>query len=263
MKCVLFVSMSLFSILSFCQQTDFIVSAGTQRTITPAERTLSLKTLSLGDNCTVIIPASMDGWSVTASDVVIGSNVKIIGQGIHGVSGSNGGSAASSAACMSGMSGAPGSNGLSGSAGKNVFMNLRIRKIGSLSVNVNGGNAGNGGKGGNGGAGGNATCSCNAGTGGNGAFGGRGGNGGNGGNVTISYSVIGNSIVENSQFVIQNSGGTKGVGGSGGAGGAGGAGGGCSDPKAAIKPAGLPGRGGAQGVTGLPGANGVATLQKK
>jgi len=252
-----------FSPLYLFSQTDFTVAAGAQRTLTAAERTLSLKTLSLGDNCVIIIPQNMDGWTVTAADASIGTGVKIMGRGVDGFHGGLGGSAASAANCMAGMNGAPASNATNGTAGKSVSLNLKIRKIGSLLIDVAGGNAGRGGGGGTGGKGGDATCTCNAGAGGNGGNGGRGGNGGYGGNVTISYSVLGKAVVSAGSFTIQNNGGALGVGGASGMGGSGGKGITCSDLKSAVRLAGANGNSGRPGAPGVAGGKGVATIQSK
>ena len=81
---------SLLSIQLFGQQKDFIMMAGSQKTLTLEERTLSVKNLTLGDNSIIIIPASMDGWSVTASEASIGNNVKIIGYTTGGTQGPHG-----------------------------------------------------------------------------------------------------------------------------------------------------------------------------
>lgn len=264
MKTVSLIIVLLISIASLSQQTDFTVAAGVQRTLTAAERTLSLKNLSLGDDCTIIIPASMDGWTVTATDVTIGRNVKIIGTGSNGASGSSGSNASNNPPpCVNGFSGVSGNNGINGTAGKNISLSLRIRKIESLSINATGGNGGNGGNGGSGGKGGNSTCNCNGGPGGNGGNGGRGGTGGNGGAVKILYSSIGSASVSNSNFVVENTGGKGGMNGTAGAGGAGGAGGGCTDPKALVRTAGIPGRTGLVAAPSIQGANGVTTLEKQ
>ena len=90
--------------------------------------------------------------------------------------------------------------------------------------------------------------------------GGPGGNGGNGGNVKIIYSKIGNVTISNDNFIIQNSGGPMGNGGPAGLGGAGGTGGGCTDPKAAVRPAGTPGRAGLIGNIGSGGKNGTTMI---
>jgi|GEM_PF-4924083 len=260
-------SVGLF--LIFClplfsfSQTDFTVAAGARRTLTATERTLSLKTLSLGDNCVIIIPASMDGWTVTATDASIGTGVKIIGQGINGSHGSAGATPSTAGNCLSGLNGGAGGNGSNGTPGKTVFLNLRIRKIGSLLINVTGGDGGNGGTGGGGGKGGNATCSCNAGTGGSGANGGRAGSGGNGGNVTVSYSAIGNTVISNSHFTVENAGGVAGLMAAAGSGGTGGTGITCTDQKSAAGQAGKSGSPGLAGAKGVPGNKGITTLQSK
>ena len=253
---VLFTSLTLSA-----QQTDFIVPANTQKILTSAERTLSVKKFSLGDGVTIIIPPHMDGWTVTATDASIGNNVKIIGQANVGFPGVGAMSAASAPACSTGYNAANGSHGQPGSPGKNVSMNLNIKSIGTLTIEVIGGKGGNGGAGGNGGKGGNATCACYAGKGGNGGNGGFAGNGGAGGNVSIVYTKVGNVSVGNSNFIILNTGGRWGLGGNGGAGGQGGAGGGCTDPKALVKPAGAAGLNGARASDGQPGRNGTTTIK--
>ena len=261
MKIASFIFALLISFTSFSQQTDFTVAAGVQRTLTAAERTLSLKNLILGDDCTIIIPASMDGWTVTATDATIGKNVKIMGIGLNGNSGAAGYHGVNGVACGGATRGGNGNNGLPGTAGKNVSLTVRIRQIGSLIINVTGGNGGNGGNGGPGGNGGYATCTCNAGPGANGGNGGNGGAGSNGGNVTILYSAIGSTSVSNSNFIIQNTGGRSGMGGFPGPGGAGGAGGGCNDPKALVRQPGAAGQPGIAGASTIQGANGVTVLQ--
>ena len=261
MKNVSFIFVLLISFVSFSQQTDFTVAAGAQRTLTSDERTLSLKNLNLGDGCTIIIPASMDGWTVTATDVTIGNDVKIIGMGLNGAAGSSGSNGANGATCMNGGNGGTGSMGAPGTRGKNVSLTLRIKNIGSLLINVTGGNGGSGGNGGFPGKGGSASCDCNAGAGGNGGNGGRGGAGGSGGNVNVSYSAVGSVAVTNSNFVIQNPGGRSGIGGAATNGALGGAGGGCTDPKALVRSAGAAGKSGTPGSFSNQGPNGITTLQ--
>ena len=253
---------SLLSIQLFGQQKDFIMMAGSQKTLTLEERTLSVKNLTLGDNSIIIIPASMDGWSVTASEASIGNNVKIIGYTTGGTQGPHGFTPGKAANCLQGLPGSAGGNGSAGTVGKNIFLNLRLRKIGTLLITVNGSYGGYGGSGGGGGAGGDATCNCNAGTGGNGGNGGRGGNGGNGGTVTISYSPIGGIIVNNNNFVTENNVGQGGKAGSAGSGRYGGSPT-CQDPKALKRAQGMTGAAGRPGVDGTTGIKGVYTLQSK
>lgn len=245
-------------------QTEFTVAAGTSKTLTAAERTLSLKSLSLGDNSSIIIPPDMNGWTVTATDVTIGTNVKIFAQGRDAMPQSTVvENSAVASACLAGRNGYSASPGFNGIPGKTVSLDLKIRSIGSLTIYAQGGRGASGSQGQKGGKGGSATCTCNAGAGGAGGNGGRGGDGANGGNVTIVYGKIGNVSVSNSNFVVQNPGGTGGAGGAGGEGGAGGDAGGCSDPKAAIKPAGAKGQSGRPGAAGSAGANGITTIQAK
>jgi len=256
----LFILSNAFALTA--QETEFILAAGTQRTLTSAERTLSLKKFSLGDNAIIYIPAHMDGWTVTATEVSIGKGVRIIGVPTAVNSGVMDTRPVGSVPnCLNGNTGFPGTNGQPGWPGKNVSLDLKIRSIGTLTIEVNGGKGGNGGAGSSGGRGGSSTCTCNAGTGGKGGNGGNGGNGGDGGNVTIVYSKTGNVTISNSNFFIRNTGGSKGFGGSSGIGGQGGAGGGCSDPKGLARPAGVYGQPGARGNDGLPGKNGITTIK--
>lgn len=239
---------------------DFIVPAGGQRTLVASERTLSLKKFSVGDNAIIIIPASMNGWTVTATDVSIGNNVKIMAEPTGGYSGASGASAASAPECRPGMQGRYGENGAAGLPGKNISFNFKIRSMGSLAIFVNGSRGGNGGSGGNGGRGGSGTCTCNGGNGGEGGKGGNGGNGGAGGNVSITYTKSGNVAVSNSNFTVQNQGGANGLGGDGGKGGQGGDRGSCAESKSLVRAAGANGKDGLRGTNGMPGANGTSTI---
>jgi hypothetical protein len=250
----------LLAPLASAAQNDLIVPAGTQKTLTPEERTLSLKKFSLGDNVTIFIPPGMNGWTVTATDASIGNNVKIISQGTIGYGGTSGSSAGNAPNCIMGMPGGAGLNGQNGPPGKNISLNLKIRSIGSLTIDVPGSAGGNGGYGGNGGKGGNSTCTCNAGNGGAGGKGGNGGNGGMGGTVSLIYGKIGNVNISNSNFIIRNTGGSMGFGAGPGAGGPGGEMVKCPDSKAALKTAGAPGINGHRGISGVPGRNGTITI---
>lgn len=262
MKKIFLIPAMLIPVLLTAQLKEFIVEAGAQRTLTSTERTLSLKTLSLGDNATIIIPPTMDGWTVTATDASIGNNVRIIGVGVNGYNGMPGTTGINGQNyCLAGYPGGKGGNGTYGTPGKNVSLNLKIRSIGKLTVSVKGGNGGNGGNGGYGGQGGKGTCTCNAGTGGTGGGGGNAGMGGNGGNVSITYSKIGNVDVSSSNFIVENTGGSGGYGGLGGAGGAGGAASGCTDPKGLKSVTGSPGLPGAGGSGMLGGKNGTTTIK--
>ena len=106
-----------FVISSGLSAQDLTIAAGTTKTLTPGERTLTLKKLTIGDNATIIIPAEMTGWTVNATDVTIGNNVRIIGHVTHGSHGYGGLTAASSADCRQGMSGSAAGGGLPGTAG--------------------------------------------------------------------------------------------------------------------------------------------------
>ena len=261
MRKIFLIPAILFSAIAIAQQSEFVVAAGTQRTLTTAERTINVKNFVLGDNATIIIPSNLDGWTVTATDASIGTNVKIIGGGTNGSNGANGSMGANGQPCKIGATGMNGGYGYNGTTGKNVSLNLKIRKIGTLEVAVPGGNGGTGGAGGRGGNGGNATCLCNGGNGGYGGSGGRGGNGGNGGTVSITYSKLGNVTISNSSFIVSNKGGTAGFGGAAAVGGQGGTTGGCTDPKAIVRTAGSIGFSGGPGYSGTAGKNGVTTLK--
>ena len=105
------------------QQNEFTVEANASRTLTSTERTLSLKKLNLGDNSTIIIPATMDGWTVTATDASIGHNVKIIGNGTDGANGGNGVNGSNAPAnCQNGWNGVGGGFGSTSGKGKKCFI---------------------------------------------------------------------------------------------------------------------------------------------
>ena len=248
-------------LIFFCHQAysqELIIPAGKTKTLTDSERNLSLQKLVLGDNVTIIIPASLDGWTVTANDVTIGNNVKILGDGAygeHGLTGSSGNIATINSTRVIIRSGGDGGNG---STGKIIELNLKIRSIGSLMINVNGGNGGNGGNGRNGSKGQDATCSFPARNGGNGGSGGRGGNGGDGGTVNIKYQVIGDISLTNDKFIIKTEGGKAGYGGGPGIGGPGGFGITCRNGNQAP---GFPGSSGWSGPDGVPGKNGSSSIE--
>jgi hypothetical protein len=260
MKKILFLFLCWVSLLT--QAQDLTIASGTTKTLTAVERTLTLHKLVLGDNCTIIIPATLDGWTVTADDAQIGTNVKILGSGISGINGVKGTDGVNTTtSCQLGIQGANGVKGGIGTNGKNVLLHLRLRSLGSLQINVNGGNGGKGGNGGFGGKGGPSKCSttanlnggCDGGTGGKGGNGGIGGTGGNGGNIKIEYKAIGNTTININNIIVTNNGGVAGLGGSPGAGGLGGQGTTCG----ALFHSRINGSAGLSGLSGTTGTNGT------
>lgn len=252
----------LFLFVSFvveAQAQDLVIAAGTTKTLTAAERTMTLRKLTIGDNAVIVIPASMDGWTVVADDVSIGMNVRIVGNGVNGNSGTNGNHAVhATQPCVNGLAGQLGTPGVNGTNGKMIELRLKIRSFGSLNVSVVGGHGGNGGRGGMGGNGGTARCAtsgtaCRGGAGGKGGNGAAGGRGGAGGSAKIEYRKIGNITIDPAKIVVNTLGGNGGAGGSPGAGGLGGRAVTCTfSSNQSAGPNGL------TGTPGVPGSNGIA-----
>jgi hypothetical protein len=185
---------------------------------------------------------------VRAQVAIIGNNCVIDGAGINGKEGSKGvGGITPIGPCMNGKPGRNGGRGLDGTQGINLFLYIdKLNTVGSLTINLSGGNGGDGGDGGEGGGGSPGTMHCKGGEGGNGGSGGNGGNGGIGGTLTIGGAdaiALRNMLGE--RVTITNKGGSFGYGGISGYGGPPGLG---PDKKN--------GKGGVPGVEGINGRSG-------
>jgi hypothetical protein len=199
--------------------TELHVGRGQVQLIDQPE--LHLDRLVLEDGATLRVAPGIEHLRLTANDVSIGNNVRLLGAGKDGVTGASAGAPAEVGSCEDGATGQPGVSGTSGGNGVSLELSLGLRSFGSLLLDTHGGKGGSGGKGGNGGNGGVGD-SCAGGVGGNGGAGGNGGTGGNGGDVVVRYW----SLSEAGHIPISNYG--PGVqiltaGGEGAAGGAGGA----------------------------------------
>lgn len=119
----------------------------------------------------------------------VGKSCKIIGSGKDGGNGGRGSDGAPADRASDAFDGGKtGKTGENGGNGASIEINFGIiQSLGSLSIDVHGGQGGKGGIGGTGGKGGDANCDNSGGQGARGGDGGTGGRGGNGGNVKITY----------------------------------------------------------------------------
>ncbi len=144
-------------------------------------------TLIMEDSSRLILnPLKRENY-IRASYVVIGNSCVIDGRGIHGKRGRDGTTGATSIGpCQNGQPGRNGAKGLDGTSGINLFLYIdQLKTLGSLTIDLSGGDGGDGGNGGPGGGGSPGTRHCDGGDGGNGGHAGAGGNGGNGGVLTL------------------------------------------------------------------------------
>lgn len=148
---------------------------------------LQLDELVLGDGAQLILGEDVDFLSLTATNVQIGTEVKIIAKGKSGEGGKDIPSLEEANACAEPQHGLPGEHGMSGRQGKDIELILNVIAFGDLTVDVSGGVGGQGGQGGDGQSA-DQSDSCSLMAGGSAGAGGRAGDGGNGGNVEIAYS---------------------------------------------------------------------------
>jgi hypothetical protein len=144
-------------------------------------------TLVMMDSSKIILnPLKAENF-IRAGVVVIGNGCSIEGKGGHGTRGRNGISGNTPVGpCKNGSAGRDGGRGLDGTPGIKLFLYIdKVTTLGSLTVDLSGGNGGDGGNGGPGGGGSPGTNQCNGGDGGNGGNAGAGGNGGDGGVLTL------------------------------------------------------------------------------
>ena len=198
------------------------VAAGGSLIIDEASANLALETLVLGDGAKVEFAEGVSQWHLSVNQASIGEGVVIDGRGANGQQGLAGKSWSNTASSCSvgkkGVDGRPGDNGV---AGVSITMMMGVASIGSLTIDVAGGQGGAGGAGGDGQAGGKIT-RCYGPNGGNGGNGGEGGEGAQGGNVSISLWDTQNSgrdVEFISRVSVNNGGGEPGQSGMPGVGG--------------------------------------------
>ncbi|MFK7947891.1 MAG: caspase family protein [Saprospiraceae bacterium] len=237
MKSKLIIVLLLLPIITIGQKQHKLVAKNGSQLIITSEIT-DVKEFIMEDNSTIVL-SNITEWHLSADRFLIGNNCTIIGNGKKGADGRNEGikgkTGSSEKYDKNGGKGTKGDDGENGTNGVNIFMDINIVDLGSLTINVAGGNGGNGKKGGVGGDGGPACISCDlpegkrGGHGEKGAIGGAAGRGGKGGNVQINYCSTGIqpaiNVETNSQVIkINNRKGENGKPGSGGEGGTGGSG---------------------------------------
>jgi len=191
--CVMFVIISgLFSSQVFSQTNssssidELILKPGETYQIQRSQSELNLQKLYLGDNSVITFADDVDHWFVEASEVIIGKNVFIMANGLHGESGDDAeGINVAGGNCQAGRSGEAGIAGKPGDGGVPIQMRLGLSKLGTLNIDTSGGNGGYGGRGGKGQDAGQES-RCEKAAGGNGGQGGDGGNGGKGASVRVS-----------------------------------------------------------------------------
>jgi len=155
---------------------------------------LQLHELVLDDGAQLVLGDGVDFLSLTATNVKIGSAVKIIAKGKSGKPGTYASSLSEASACAEPQPGLPGGNGKLGHQGKDIQLTLDVIAFGDLTVDVSGGQGGQGGQGGNGQSA-DQGDNCSLMAGGDAGPGGNAGNGGNGGNVKIAYSASNTALL--------------------------------------------------------------------
>lgn len=262
-------ALSLVVLGSGARAADLVVAAGQTLTVTPAQATLQLDRLTLGDDAVVRFAPGVAQWRVDARRVTIGHNVTIDGSGAAGAAGSAGsGARAAAPACEAGQPGGAGGAGAAGGAGVALQLRLGIAQLGSLQVASDGGAGGPGGAGGAGQDGGPRSGKCPTPDGGRGGAGGTGGPGGNGGAVQISYYALDgeDGFQLRDRIAVTAEGGAGGAGAEPGKGGAAQPGGAArtTNPIATNPriPGGKPGAPGAAGAGGERGRAGPVAVQE-
>lgn len=148
---------------------------------------LQLDELVLGNGAQLILGEGVDFLSLTATNVQIGTEVKIIAKGKPGEGGKDIPSLEEANACAEPQHGLPGGHGMPGHQGKDIKLALDVIAFGDLTIDVSGGQGGQGGQGGDGQMA-DQSDYCALMAGGNAGAGGRAGDGGNSGNVEVAYS---------------------------------------------------------------------------
>src|SRR5687767_9816594 len=92
MKTILFATCIFHAFPSIAQTSVrlFEIPEGKTRTLTVHERNIHIEQLLLGNNCTIIVPPEMDGWTAVVNEAQIGTGVKILASGVPGIDGGAG-----------------------------------------------------------------------------------------------------------------------------------------------------------------------------
>ncbi len=258
-------SLGIASLLGVCAllhsgptvAADLKIPAGATHTLDRALATARFGTWILGDGATLVLPADVESWRWEVERAEIGAGVRILGAGASGDAGDDGDSVTGQVGdCRDGAPGRPGVEGRAGGQGADLDLRMGIAALGSLTIEVPGGDGGDGGDGGRGQDGGDAR-KCPGGDGGAGGRGGDGGAAGDGGDVRVRYYQVSGAELSADPGVVIDvvaSPGKPGDGGRGGVGGEGGEGGYIQMRTLAGGQKWVPG--GDRGPAGTPGANG-------
>jgi hypothetical protein len=240
-----------FPLLAQVHVDKLVIRQGEIYSLAPSDILVS-DTLIMMDSSRIRLNGLKRENYIRARIVIVGSNCVIEGRGVHGTPGKNGVEGITPIGpCMNGGNGKGGAPGLHGTSGIDLFLYIdKLKTLGSLVIDLSGGNGGNGGDGGKGGGGSPGTYHCNGGDGGNGGNGGFGGNGGNGGALLLGgedFQVLRSRI--GSGLTLYSKGGTFGYGGVSGHSGAAGLG-----PNKKHGKGGVPGQDGKDGKPGNHGS---------
>ncbi|MFM7851607.1 MAG: hypothetical protein ACKO96_06720 [Flammeovirgaceae bacterium] len=218
---------------------------------------LVVDTLVMRDSSRIVLNRERKENIINVKVLLVTGNAQIVGHGANGIKGKLGiNGLRQGAPCRAGGNASEGGSGGKGIPGTSLSLYTnQLVIIGTLTIDLNGGNGGAGGDGGNGGDGGGGTRVCRGGNGGAGGRGGNGGDGGNGGNLTITCRECESLyVMQGHQLFIKNYGGYGGVGATGGNGGQAGLG---------SKQDGRNGSRGLPGVNGVAGKPGTTRFEKK
>jgi hypothetical protein len=206
--------------------------------------------LVMGDSSVIFLDMTKTESFLHFKSIQIGKGCLIVGRGKDGLKGVNGLKGKNgNGPCADGLNGTDGKPGTAGGLAANLSIYLsQINILGSLTIDLSGGDGGVGGKGGNGGNGTGGTRVCQGGDAGKGGDGGDGGRGGDGGTLKIVCNNCSTSpvLLENQKLFFRVFAGTGGDGGQEGKAGNQGVG----------KKDGKPGTQGLSGATGVTGARG-------
>ncbi len=215
---------------------------------------LVVDSLVMGDSSTIILDMTKNESFLHFKAIQIGKGCSIVGRGKDGLKGKDGLRGKSgSGPCADGFNGANGGKGTVGMPGSNLSIYLsRINILGSLTIDVAGGDGGKGGKGGNGGNGTGGTKLCQGGDAGNGGNGGDGTKGGDGATLQVFCKNCATNLLllENKKIFYRVFGGAAGDGGEQGSAG---------NPGLGVKE-GRIGKDGLSGKQGIAGATGSYRL---
>lgn len=255
--CLLLLGTLSFSCFAQVRFEKLVIRPREVYTLTPSDIIVSDTLIMMDSSCIRLNNLKTENY-IRAQVVIIGKHCRIDGRGTNGKKGTNGvTSLAPSGPCQNGAPGRNGGRGLDGTAGLNLFLYIdQLDAIGSLIIDLSGGNGGDGGNGGTGAGGTPGTKYCSGGNGGNGGSGGGGGNGGHGGTLMLGgkdaasiKALIGNAVA------VYSKGGTFGYGGLAGYGGGAGLG--------PVRNNGRSGTPGVSGTNGKPSTNGTVLFENQ